>query len=330
MRAIALVVALGACAHNVPQDLATGKDGNVKGAVPIALENNAGQAVGIVTYPGGDRVDWRSIELPADKRGTLALKMTYATPRPGLAVAFDVFDQWNTPLAKAAYQRHGHTREALVEHAKGRYYVRVYAPRRGDAGKYKLVADFVEDPPPDRGPQWQNIQIPDPPRLAEVPTECTTFDVKNDTCKAMCDASAPPSWPGCGAGGTCPDPMDPANAKFPACQAVMHCGPVPDVRIKDCTKPVAPPPPPPPAKPVTGRMIKQVVENGVLHVWIGVGSSSGVDKSWTAGTVLRTGTTNPLANGTATIVQVNKTTTELIVHVTADVMTENDMIRIGP
>ena len=146
----------------------------------------------------------------------------------------------------------------------------------------------------------------------------------------MCDAAAPPNWPGCGVNGSCPDPMDPANVKFPACAKIMKCGPVPDLRIADCTKPVAPPPPPPPAKPVTGRVLKTLVVGGEVHVWIGVGSANGVDKSWTAGKVLRSGTQSALAGGTATIVQVNKTTTELRVHLTADVMSANDEVQVGP
>lgn len=320
-----MVVALGACAHNVPQDLATGKDGKITGAQPIALENNEGHAIGIVTYPGGDRVDWRSIELPAGKRGKLALKMTYTTPRPGLAVAFDVFDEYRAPLVKAAYQKHGHTREAQVDNAKGTYFVRVYAPRRGDAGKYKLVADFTEDVPP---PPMPTIAIPDPPRLPEVPQECEAFDLKNESCKPRCDASAPASWPGCAK--ECPDPMDPANAKFPACQKEMKCGATPDPRIADCNKPVAPPPPPPPPKPVTGRVIKAEIDGADLIVWVTVGSANGIDKAWTTGVVLRAGTQTPLAGGTATVIQVNKTTTKLRVHLTKDVMSANDEIRIGP
>ena len=323
-----MVVALGACAHNVPQDLATGKDGKLAGATAIALDNNEGHASGIVTYPGGDRVDWRSIELPTGKRGTLALKLTYSTPRPGLSVAFDIFDEYRSPLAKAAYQRHGHTREAQIEHAKGTYFVRVYAPKRGDAGRYKLVADFTEDPPPIKERGWGQLEIPDPPRLAEVPPPelpCEPFDVKNEACKARCDASAQASWPGCAK--ECPDPMDPQNAKFPACQKVMKCGAVADPRIADCNKPA---PPPPPVKPLVGRVIKTEVEGADLLVWIAIGTANGVDKAWTAGTVLRSGTQSPLTGGSATVVQINKTTTKLRVHLTKDVISANDEIRIGP
>ena len=53
------------CAHNVPQDKATGTDGRNKGAKPLTFDNGEAKATGIVTYPGGDRVDWK---LPQRRR----------------------------------------------------------------------------------------------------------------------------------------------------------------------------------------------------------------------------------------------------------------------
>jgi len=73
---VGLAVVVG-CAHTVPQDSATGADGKIKGAVAIRLDNNEAVARGIVTYPGGDRVDWRKLELPTT--GRLRLEMTYTT-----------------------------------------------------------------------------------------------------------------------------------------------------------------------------------------------------------------------------------------------------------
>src|SRR4051812_31341633 len=96
--AIFIAVTLGAlsCAHNVPQDSATGNDGRIKGAKAITLDNGEGKATGIVTCPGGDRVDWKMVEIPDKKRGTLDIKLSWTPPRPGLQVAFEVFDEWNT------------------------------------------------------------------------------------------------------------------------------------------------------------------------------------------------------------------------------------------
>src|ERR1041385_3266385 len=65
---LATLLVLASCAHNVPQDSNTGEDGKEKGAKPVTLENGEGRATGIVTYPGGDRVDWKLLELPDKQR----------------------------------------------------------------------------------------------------------------------------------------------------------------------------------------------------------------------------------------------------------------------
>src|SRR5262249_36225736 len=135
-----------ACAHDVEQDRATGVDGKIEGAKPIKFDNGEGVAKGIVTYPGGDRVDWKSVEVPAGKHGTLDFQLTWQAPRPGLQLAFDVFDQSNTPIVvtKSSVRKRGHQRTATIADAAGTYFVRVYAPRRTDAGTYKLTASFHE------------------------------------------------------------------------------------------------------------------------------------------------------------------------------------------
>src|SRR5262245_64195004 len=86
----ALLLTVAACPKMVPQDEHTGADGKPKGAKKIALENGEGKGRGIVTYPGGDRVDWKLIELPKDKTGTLTLKLSWTPPRPGLDLSFAV------------------------------------------------------------------------------------------------------------------------------------------------------------------------------------------------------------------------------------------------
>src|SRR4051812_17523797 len=87
------------CANMGSQDQATGPDGKTKGAKEIALDNNAGKAAGIVTYPGGDRVDWKLVTLPEKKLGVLDVKLTWKPPRKGLQLGVDVFDEWGTQLA---------------------------------------------------------------------------------------------------------------------------------------------------------------------------------------------------------------------------------------
>ena len=65
---------LASCANNVPQDKTTGPDGSRKGAKELVLDNGEAKATGIVTYPGGDRVDWKLIQLPEKKRGRSCLR----------------------------------------------------------------------------------------------------------------------------------------------------------------------------------------------------------------------------------------------------------------
>src|SRR5687768_15534028 len=118
------------CAHNVNQDKATGEDGKTKGAKPLVLDNGQAKSSGIVTYPGGDRVDWKVIELPEKVRGTLDIKLQWQPPRPGLQLSFDVFDEWNTPIvqSKGAGKKKSKSRirTASIDGAKGKYFIRVF------------------------------------------------------------------------------------------------------------------------------------------------------------------------------------------------------------
>jgi hypothetical protein len=305
MRGIAIcVVAAIGCANNVPQDRMTGPDGRPKGAKPIVLENGEGATKGVVTYPGGDRIDWRVIELPTGKKGRLDLQMKWITPRPGLQLGFDVFDQWNHPVANAKGSK-GRVREAFVGDARGKYFVRVYAKRRGDAGAYKLAVAFKEDlevKPVDLG------EIPDPPRLPQVPgAPCETFDPRDLECKNVCPPGAqgaPPNWK-------------------PCILAGLQQGPPPP-------PPVAPPPPPPPApKPIKARVIKVDVSGDTVIITLSAGSDMGVDKNWT-GQVMRGDTLNPLVGGKITIIRVDKQRTIAKVPLTTDLVTSNPIVIMQP
>ncbi|HEY4177651.1 MAG TPA: hypothetical protein VGM90_12485 [Kofleriaceae bacterium] len=292
---------LAACANTVPQDRSTGPDGKLKGAVPVALEEGEGKTHGIVTYPGGDRVDWKKIELPKDQRGRLDLEMTYSTPRPGLKVTFDVFDQWQTPVKLAALGR-GHTKSMSIDRARGTYFVRVYAPKRGDAGTYKLKADF--QPEETQGP-WNphDLNIADPPRLPEVPapppTSCPQYDASNPVCQTVCA------------------PGSPAN-------------------LKVCLPPEPPPPPPKPVEPekvlppAYGRVMKQEVgPDGSTIVTLSVGADNGVTKDW-KGTLQLGEKDSPLSNGKLTIIRVNKRTTTAKVELQPDVVSKNPNVVFKP
>ncbi len=331
-----VMVVVAACAHDVPQDAQTGRDGRIKGAVPIKLDNGEGVAKGIVTYPGGDRVDWRSIELPKDSTGTLALEMTYTTPRPGLHVSFDLFDAWNQPITlERAVAR---SRSAKVDHARGTYFVRVFAPRRGDAGTYKLKASFQQDPP---STAPQQVVVMEPPRLPAVPAvveECDVFDAKNPDCSGKCPDDAPKTWKGCRTA-VCRTP----DVNDPTCLAVMKCPAIPDPRVSDCmTGDVSKKWPPcnqaafdvtnPRCKPepIAADIIK-IEEHGTdeYEITISAGSNQRVEKSWRV-QLLSGNTINPLVGGQATITHVEKTIVRARIHAKRSVIEANQHLRLIP
>jgi len=342
---VGLLIFAASCAHNVPQDSNSGGDVKQKGAKPIVLENGEGKASGIVTYPGGDRSDWKLIELPDKQRGDLEIKLTWTPPRPGLQLAFDVFDEYNQPIVqsqKTSKKRSkGRTRSATVDGAKGKYFVRVYAVGRGDAGKYRLTVDFKEKI---AGPGFDplKLDISDPPKLAAVPEielacDPFAFDMKIPACKSVCpETGAPPGWPACK--DKCPNPPDINN---PVCQASMDCPTPPDRRVKKCVPSKFPKCPDPKAPdqnnpncdnikvpPVIGRIIGNSVSGSDLIITIGQGSNAGVTKSWSA-VVLRGDTEEPLRGGDVQVVRVEKSLTVGKVRLTTDQLSTNSRVRLS-
>src|SRR5207302_11156399 len=101
--------------------------------------------------------------------------------------------------------------ETLAD-AKGKYFIRIYAVDRGDAGKYKLAITFKEVVTA-APPSLVSLDILDPPRLAAIPEEACddqNFDPKREPCKNFCPKhGAPPDWPPCA--GECPSTPDVNN-----------------------------------------------------------------------------------------------------------------------
>ncbi|HEY4238198.1 MAG TPA: hypothetical protein VGM88_00200 [Kofleriaceae bacterium] len=319
---VAALAVLVSCAHNVPQDSNTGKDGRPSGARPLALENGEGHLKGIVTYPGGDRVDWAVLELPKDTTGDLQLALTWQTPRPGLRLQFEVFDQYfqRVGLGKHEGRR---ARDAAVIDARGTYFVRVYAERRGDAGKYDLGATFKPAPPPP--PKFVSLDVADPPKLPEVPAAavaCTAFDAANPSCLGECPLGAPAGWAGCDK--SC-QPGDP-DLK-PACLKVRPCPTAWDGRFADC---IAHPPKCPKAhqdplngcadiaQPASGRILDIHVDgtHTVLQIGVGTDAAPGLTADWTA--VLRDKSGKAIAGGSLVIVSVRKNSVIVTSSLTVD------------
>ena len=338
-----LVLLVGACvlctcSKNVPQDKATGNDGKVKGAKTLLLENGEARSKGIVTYPGGDRVDWKVIDLPKDRAGTLSMRLSWVPPRPGLGLGLDVFDEWGKQVASArgakSKKKTGRrTRKAEVNPAKGKYYIRIYAPNRGDAGKYVLKIDFTEALA-DAGFDPRTLDIPDPPRLAAVPEaevacDDSNFDKKNPKCRTFCPNPPDPAWPACA--GRCPVPPDINN---PSCWNTMPCPNPPDRRVKSCKKdqwppcnPAAKDPQNPNCdnyrpEPVRARVVNVSVAGDGAVITLNRGTEKGVDKGW-RGRILRKGTTKPLEGGEFTVVRVGKRESVGKVRLTSDQISQN-------
>ena len=357
-KSVAPGVLLGAllvfgCARTIAQDKATTADGKPKGAKPMVMENGEAKATGIVTYPGGDRVDWKLLELPEGKRGTIELKLTWTPPRPGLQLAFDVFDEWGGQAAgskktsKKRAKSSGKIRTATVSNAKGKYFVRVFAVGRGDAGKYRLSAEFKEA----TGAlafDALKLEITDPPKLAAVPEEkggpdgekCSEFDwdVKKEACKSICPATgAPPGWPPCK--GKCPTPPD---VNEPACWKTMPCPKgAPDERIVAC-KPKDWPPCPDKnnpdlsnpncrvkAAPVVGRIVGTQIVGNDLIVRVGIGTAQGIKANWNAVVIQGPNVGDaPVPNGTGKIESVDAGATR--VRPKLNINQATDYVRFSP
>jgi hypothetical protein len=256
-----------------------------------------------------------------------------------------VFDEWGQPLVtskKTSKKRStGRTKSATLQDATGKYFIRVYAVGRGDAGKYHLTLDFKEQT---AGPAFDplKLDIPDPPKLAavpeaEIPCDEFKFDQNNPACRSVCpQAGAPPGWPACK--DKCPTPPDKEN---PSCWATMECPNPPDRRIRKC-KPTqwpkcdlkAPDPQNPncdnaKAEPVTARIVKNEVQGSDVIITIGAGTNSGIQKGW-RGYVLRGDTDQPLPGGDIAIVRIDKGVTIGKVHLTTDQVSQNSKVKMSP
>jgi hypothetical protein len=335
----ALAVGVG-CVKNVNPDAKSGADAKWKGAKPIVLQMDEGEANGIVTYPGGDRVDWKLVELPDGKRGDLDLVLSWRPPRPGLDLAFDVYDEWGTKLggvkpkkastAKKAKKRKRSSKKTTISDARGKIYIQIYASTRGDAGKYKLRVAFQEQvvgktPTFDPG----SADIPEPPRLAAVPPPCdpSNIDKKNPECAGVhppCDPAKPDrSNPNCsGIHPPCdPNALDPTNPEclkfYPDCDETApdpknpKCRGVKRVRVAQ-----------------KGMVTDIQVATGGVVIQINRGTDHGVDKDWTGEIV--DGSGRPIQNGGFQIYKVQKTRAFAKVKLGRDVVNKNLNVNIYP
>jgi hypothetical protein len=262
----AVGLAAPGCAKSVNGDGNSGKDLKYKGAKRINIEDNEGRShLDIVTYPGGDRVDWKVFDLgppkdeDEDKRkrdkdappepppttGTLKVAVRWKTPRAGLDLAFDVYDQYFHRIARAkpAPDSGKRSKKVTIKDATaGKYYVQVYAPARGDAAQYRVTIKFQAQSEIAAAAATVS-DVPDPPTLPALPEA------------SVADGAGGTGVDGTGPGGTGPGGTGPGG-----------------------TGPVTPPPPT--VDPVKARVVKYTLSGGGVTITVDRGRNAGVEPGW--------------------------------------------------
>jgi hypothetical protein len=235
----------------VPQASHTGADGELEGAEELTLDDDGtARAKDIVTYPGGDRVDWKVVDVP--KAGDVAIELRWQPPREGMDLSMNVYDERYVLLGRAAPSTKGKRRkEVAVQGVEpGRLYVQVYASGRKDAGSYTLDVEWTKG----TGKTAVVEKIPDPPPLPKLACVGPTCPVVTPPCVGASCPVPPPC-----VGPTCPPP---------------------------CTGPGCPVVVPPPAKKVKSAITELSTTNAGVVVVLNRGSDDGVMKSW-RGKILR-------------------------------------------
>lgn len=95
----------------------------------MKLENNEAKARGIVTYPGGDRVDWKVLDLPKDKIGECGRRPRWTPPRPGLDLSIAVYNEWGRLLTEAKPNKRKRSRKTTknlsLENIRGKLFIQI-------------------------------------------------------------------------------------------------------------------------------------------------------------------------------------------------------------
>jgi hypothetical protein len=294
------------CAAHVSQDRATGPDGLIEGARPIAFAGDVARTTGTVSYPYGDRVDWFVVELP--KSGSADVTLRLSPKRKGALFGLEL---WNDDYEPVSKRRTSAKRVRLfVDRAKfprHKVYVRVYAVGVEDVGSYALSVDYEAPPLVPSFEAMAQLDIPDPPPLPRVP-------------EPEPERLPPPPPP------PCPDPPDPnVRACWKTCppgsyfnKARQRCEELPE--CGDCVSP----------QPVVARVIGLQVQGDFTVITIGVGSDRGITKDWRGSLVDSSTPPKPIRGGELAVIRVNKLSTMAKVKATADQVHANPLVRLTP
>jgi hypothetical protein len=173
-RALAVLLAVTACTRAYNPKAHLGTDGTRQTARELELRcdddgNCSASRRDVVTWRGGDRLDWYVVHLPPSRCGSAALdiKLQWEAARPPMRFAIDAMlpraDREPLPIWRKRGLENARTR--LDELGGGPIYLRVAAHGRDSAGTYRLRVHA----PADRCPLAADIYQPRPEQLPVTP-----------------------------------------------------------------------------------------------------------------------------------------------------------------
>jgi hypothetical protein len=273
------VCASAACGSAITQHSKSGEDFEVKGAKTIKLDDGYGRSKDNVTYPGGDRVDWKTFETPS--KGDISITLKWTSPRPDLDLSMNILDDTYTVVKRVPPASSGSGRKTaeLKDMPAGNYYVQVYASGRGDAGEYTLEVQHS----PERAVMPQNVEaLPNPPRLPAIPAAVAAAAGGGGGGGGGVGPKGSETNP-CKPGEQCPPGalfINPACPTAPPAMPGTPCPPAAAIK-PECPEagPLMPEQPCPP-KPRAGRIIERSRDNQDIIITIDKGSNHGIGKGW--------------------------------------------------
>ncbi len=327
---LAAICAFAGCAQQIAQDAHSGPDAKAKGAKRIRLgDDGEGLAKGVVTYPGGDRVDWRVFEIP--KTGDVELTLKWLPARTGEDLAFNVLDDTFHVVRRVAPTPDSGKSKKNAELSalpSGKYYLQIYAPERGDAGDYELQVKWTESRA--GGIAVNNAEpIPNPPRLPAVPGVVATTSGANDKSKPKGSKENP-----CQVGEQCPAGSLYVNPGCPTADPMPIGTPCPPQPVINPACPDAGPlmpgaPCPPVIHKKQAKIIERQMAGAEVIITLDKGQNQGVTKGWTGVVFKGKAGTTPINGSEFTIYKVTDNESYgKIKKLPLDTFTENTRVEL--